>query len=68
MKAMLEPKIVAARTHGLDLPAHGVSRIPDRITASSHGCLILNLDAHGVRTIPARTRIFQLFIHRDPDP
>jgi hypothetical protein len=41
MNAMLEPKIVAASTHGLDLSAQGVPGVPDRINASSHGGLIL---------------------------
>jgi hypothetical protein len=52
MNAMLEPRIVAARIHGFDLSAHGPASVPDRITASSHGCLILNVDAGRTRTIP----------------
>jgi hypothetical protein len=48
---MLEPRIVAASTHGLDLSAHGAPSIPDWITASSHGCLILNLDADELRML-----------------
>jgi hypothetical protein len=45
MNAMLEPRIVAASTHGLDLLEHGSPELADRITASSHGCLMINLDA-----------------------
>src|SRR5258707_1363701 len=50
MNAMLEPRIVAASTHGRDFSAHGAAKAPDRITASSHGCFISNVDAHGLRT------------------
>jgi hypothetical protein len=50
MNAMLEPRIVAASTHGRDFSAHGVPKSPARITASSHGCFISNPDAYGWRT------------------
>jgi hypothetical protein len=39
MKAMLEPKIVAARIQGSDARAHGETVTPDLITPSSQGCL-----------------------------
>jgi hypothetical protein len=42
MNAMLDPRIVAASTHGLDLSIHGAPGVSDRITASSHGCFMLN--------------------------
>jgi len=44
---MLEPRIVAASTHGRHFSAQGVAPDPMRIAASSHGCFISNLDAHG---------------------
>src|SRR5579864_1480067 len=47
MKAMLEPRIVAASTHGRDFSAHGADKAPARITASSHGCFILDPDVYG---------------------
>jgi hypothetical protein len=50
MKAMLEPRMVAASTQGRDFSAHGTPGAPARITASSHGCFISNLDAYGLRT------------------
>jgi hypothetical protein len=37
MKAMLDPKIVAARIHGSDTGAHGAAAGLDLITPSSHG-------------------------------
>src|SRR6185295_5729323 len=37
MKAMLEPRIVAARTHGSARFMHGDEAAPDLITPSSHG-------------------------------
>jgi hypothetical protein len=40
MKAMLEPRIVAARIHTLDSGVHGTAVSADRMTASSHGILI----------------------------
>jgi len=52
MKAMLEPRIVATSTHGLDFSAHGAPKVPDRIVASSHGCLMFILDADRTGTIP----------------
>jgi hypothetical protein len=42
MNAMLDPRIVAASAHGLDLSAQGSPGVSERITASSHGCLMLN--------------------------
>src|SRR5581483_4531583 len=47
MNAMLEPRIVAASTHGRDFSTQGAAKAPARITASSHGCFISNLDAYG---------------------
>src|ERR1700757_3734087 len=41
MNAMLEPRMVAASTHGLAFSAHGLLEAPDWITASSHGCRII---------------------------
>src|SRR5579862_9969157 len=46
MNAMLEPRIVADRIHGRDFSRHGAAA-PLRITASSHGCFIWNVDAYG---------------------
>jgi len=40
MKAMLEPRMVAAKTHGRDSGRHGIAGRPERMTASSHGCRI----------------------------
>jgi hypothetical protein len=56
MKAMLEPSMVAASTQAFALSGQGLSAIPDRITASSHGCLILNLDARKAQSIPVFPR------------
>jgi hypothetical protein len=58
MNAMLEPRIVAASTHGLALSAHGESEVPDRITASSHGCLMINLECSSVRN-DSRSKAFE---------
>ena len=41
MNAMLDPRIVAANTHGPTLGAQGDFASLDRITPSSHGCLIM---------------------------
>lgn len=49
MNAMLEPRMVAARIQGRDCSAQGSAGPQDRITASSHGCFIPNLDAYGMR-------------------
>jgi hypothetical protein len=49
MNAMLEPRIVAARTHDRDFSAQGAPTFPARITAASHGYLIVNLDAYRTR-------------------
>jgi hypothetical protein len=38
MKAMLDPKIVAANIHGSVTRAHGTAAGRARITPSSHGC------------------------------
>jgi hypothetical protein len=40
MKAMLEPRMVAANTHGRDSGLHEAAECPDRMTPSSHGCRI----------------------------
>jgi hypothetical protein len=45
MKAMLDPRMVAASIHGLALSVHGTSPPPDRITASSQGALMETMDA-----------------------
>ena len=39
MKAMLDPRMVAARIHGPDSREHGVAARPDLICASAHGFL-----------------------------
>jgi hypothetical protein len=39
MKAMLDPKIVAAKIQGRARGAHGAAAGLANITASSHGCL-----------------------------
>jgi len=46
---MLEPRMVAARTHDCDFFEHGELKLPARITASSQGCFILTLDASRMR-------------------
>jgi hypothetical protein len=40
MKAMLDPRIVAARIHGAAFGEQGESAFFERMTPSSHGCLI----------------------------
>jgi hypothetical protein len=40
IKAILDPRIVAARTQGAAFGAQGVSAFFERMTPSSHGCLI----------------------------
>ena len=40
MKAMLEPRIVAVRTHGAAFWVHGMLAFSDRMSPSSQGCLI----------------------------
>lgn len=45
MKAMLDPRIVAASTHDSEFPAQGVAKVPARMIDSSHGCLMQGVDA-----------------------
>jgi hypothetical protein len=45
MKAMLEPRMAAARIHGADFGRQGELSVPDLMTASSHGCRIRAVDA-----------------------
>jgi hypothetical protein len=45
MNAMLEPRMVAARTHGLAFSPHGTSLPPERNTISSQGALMEIMDA-----------------------
>jgi hypothetical protein len=45
MNAMLDPRIVAARTQGRHFSAQGASGLRALIEPSSHGCFISNLDA-----------------------
>jgi hypothetical protein len=40
MNAMLEPTMVAASIQERDAVLGGALRVPDRITASSHGCFM----------------------------
>jgi hypothetical protein len=47
MNAMLEPRIVAARTHVRDFSAQGTPADPVLISPSSHGCFISHVDAYG---------------------
>src|SRR5215813_6998794 len=49
---MLDPSIVAARTHGPAFSAHGAEAAPERMLASSHGCLITAAIAHLAPNIP----------------
>jgi hypothetical protein len=49
MNAMLDPRIVAARTHVRDFSAQGTPGDPALISTSSHGCFISNLDAFGLQ-------------------
>ncbi len=44
MKARLEPRMVAARTHALACPEHGTWAPVDRTMASSHGVLMEGTD------------------------
>jgi hypothetical protein len=48
MNAMLEPRIVAASTHGRDFSEQGAVEALVRIIASSQGCFISKLDAYGI--------------------
>jgi hypothetical protein len=41
MKAMLDPKIVAARIHGAAVAVQGASAFFKRMTPSSQGCLMM---------------------------
>jgi hypothetical protein len=45
MKAMLEPRIVAARIQGPDAGPQGSGDVPEWITPSSHGGFMQPLDA-----------------------
>src|SRR6266851_10251425 len=45
IKAMLEPRIVAARIQRLACATHGTSAFTDRTTASSHGGFMKAMDA-----------------------
>src|SRR5262249_53891355 len=54
MNAMLDPSIVVASTQGRAFSRHCAFEGPDRSTASSHGCLILNVDA-GLAQADSRT-------------
>src|ERR1700721_242016 len=45
IKAMLEPRIVAARIHRPDVPGHGTSALTDRTSASSGAGLMKPLSA-----------------------
>jgi hypothetical protein len=40
MKAMLEPRIVAARIHGPEFLVQGVAGLPERMEISSQGALM----------------------------
>jgi hypothetical protein len=51
MKAMLEPRMVAASTQPCDGVLQGALELPDRTTASSQGCFTQNLDSYGSRAI-----------------
>src|SRR5215471_20686351 len=46
---MLEPRMVAVSTQEPDFSGQRTPGVLPRITASSHGCLILNVDAYGLR-------------------
>jgi hypothetical protein len=45
IKAMLEPRIVAASTQARDCVPRGALALPDWTTASSQGCFTQNLDS-----------------------
>jgi hypothetical protein len=51
MNAMLDPRIVAARTHGAALGEQTDVAAPDLITPISHGCLIML----AIATLPLAT-------------
>src|SRR5271169_2412455 len=57
IKAMLEARMVAARTHGPARAEQGAPAIADRTTASSHGGFMKSVDAlsqrQGSKIIPA---------------
>jgi len=51
MNAMLDPRIVAARTHGAAFGEQTEFAAPDLITPISHGCLIMLV----ISTLPLAT-------------
>jgi hypothetical protein len=51
IKAMLEPRIVAARIQRPALAVDGTSAFLDRITASSHGGFMAAMDASHVDSV-----------------
>src|SRR5712691_11857077 len=65
MKAMLDPRIVAARIQGAASEEHGVRAGEDRITPSSHGC-----PSEGCHFMAQRSALLvlaRLPVDRDPE-
>src|SRR6267378_1322589 len=62
MKAMLVPRMAAARTHGPDSGSQGASSAPKRTAASSHGGFIEDFkDANAMRKVPKPRRLDETF-------
>jgi hypothetical protein len=59
MKAMLEPKIVAARIHRPVLGAHGTAAFADRTAPSSHGGF-MRLGMHSTGVEPDYGQAFSM--------
>src|SRR5262249_1812393 len=49
INAMLEPRMVAVSTQQPDFSGQRTPGVLPGMTASAHGCLILNVDAYGLR-------------------
>src|SRR6266705_153871 len=60
MKAMLDPRIVAARIHGSEPRAHGAAAGVDLMMPSSHGCVkifaIVRTGWCGLIQVPTKRR------------
>jgi hypothetical protein len=67
MKAMLEPRMVAANTHGRDSLLQGERSPLDRITASSQGCFMQDVDADSPTRDAAIEQASRNATRRQPD-
>jgi hypothetical protein len=52
MKAMADPMMVAARTHGAEVRVQGAEARPERITPSSHGGIPMFATGHSFHASP----------------